>query len=61
MEYIKISDGSKCENELPTASYMSKDNKIQWYSDPITTSSRTAIYNIMKLVAGIIAEYQMRW
>jgi len=51
MEYIEISDDSEFENELPT--YMFKDNKIQWYSDPITTSGRTAIHNIMKLVPGI--------
>ena len=29
VEYIEISDDSQFESELPTASYMSKDNKIQ--------------------------------
>ena len=29
MEYIEIADDSKFENELPTASYISKDNNIE--------------------------------
>jgi len=60
MEYIEISDDGEFENELPRASYMSKDNKIQWYSDPITASGRTAIHNIKKLVPGI-TKYAVTW
>ena len=40
--------------ELKVSLYLSKDNKIQWYSEPFTQSGRDSILNVMKLNSVII-------